>query len=229
MTYNITVLHYESQTLIMEQIKMNNLPCRIYLRASTQEQNASRARESLIEQANSNGLYIAGVYTENESGSTLNRPELMRMLSDAQIGDIILIEDVSRIARLNSEDWESLKVLIKEKHLAIVTDELPTSMATAVNSKRSPDEFTTRVMASINDMLLDMLAAIARKDYEDRRRKQAEGIAQNKHKFKGRQVNQELHKRIAKGLAGGMTQRAVAEFIGCSVATVNKVAKTLKS
>lgn len=207
---------------------MNKLPCRIYLRASTKEQNANRADESLTAQAEKNGLYIAAKYVENESGAKLQRPELMRMLNDAQQGDIILIEDVSRIARLNGEDWNQLKALIKEKNLAIVTDELPTSMSTAISSKANPDEFTTRVMASINDMLLDMLAAIARKDYDDRRRKQAEGIAQNKHKFKGRGIDVELHKRI-KGLLGkGMSQRAIATAVGCALGTVNKVVREHK-
>jgi DNA invertase Pin-like site-specific DNA recombinase len=34
------------------------------------------------------------------------------------------------------------------------------------------DEFTARMFDAINGMLLDMLAAVARKDYEDRRRRQ---------------------------------------------------------
>jgi DNA invertase Pin-like site-specific DNA recombinase len=42
------------------------------------------------------------------------------------------------------------------------------------------DEFTGRMFDAINDMLLDMLAAIARKDYTDRRRRQAQGIVKAK-------------------------------------------------
>jgi DNA invertase Pin-like site-specific DNA recombinase len=33
------------------------------------------------------------------------------------------------------------------------------------------DEFTSRMFDAINGMMLDMLAAVARKDYEDRRRR----------------------------------------------------------
>ena len=36
------------------------------------------------------------------------------------------------------------------------------------------------MLAAVNGMLLDMLAAIARKDYENRRRRQAEGTAKAK-------------------------------------------------
>ncbi len=54
------------------------------------------------------------------------------------------------------------------------------------------DEFTQRMLTAINSMMLDMLAAVARKDYEDRRRRQAEGIAKAKAsgKYKGRPRNE---------------------------------------
>ncbi|WP_272971494.1 hypothetical protein [Comamonas terrigena] len=49
------------------------------------------------------------------------------------------------------------------------------------------DETTARILTAANGMLLDMLTAIARKDYTDRRR-QAEGIAKAKTEgaYKGR-------------------------------------------
>jgi len=63
--------------------------------------------------------------------------------------------------------------------------DLPTSwmMATA-----SADEFTARMFEAINGMLLHMLAAVARKDYDDRRRRQAQGQAKAKAegRYKGR-------------------------------------------
>jgi len=37
------------------------------------------------------------------------------------------------------------------------------------------DEFTARMFDAINGMMLDMLAAVARKDYGDRRRRQKQG------------------------------------------------------
>ena len=42
---------------------------------------------------------------------------------------------------------------------------------------KGADEFTGRMFEAVNGMLLDMLAAIARKDYEDRRRRQMQGQA----------------------------------------------------
>ena len=37
------------------------------------------------------GLAIAAAYVENESGATLARPELFRLLKDCRPGDVLLI------------------------------------------------------------------------------------------------------------------------------------------
>lgn len=60
------------------------------------------------------------------------------------------------------------------------------------------DEFTERMLAAFNSMMLDMLAAVARKDYEDRRRRQAQGVqkAKQEGKYKGRPINKILHQKI---------------------------------
>jgi DNA invertase Pin-like site-specific DNA recombinase len=50
--------------------------------------------------------------------------------------------------------------------------DLPTSWAMV---RGNGDEFTGRMFDAINRMLLDMLAAFACKDYDDRRRRRAQG------------------------------------------------------
>ncbi len=74
---------------------------RAYLRASTAEQDASRALETIEAFARERGLIICSYYIENESGSRLDRPELFRLLRDCQQNDILLIEDVDRLSRLS--------------------------------------------------------------------------------------------------------------------------------
>jgi len=54
---------------------------RAYLRASTFEQDASRAKSALDLFATKHGLRIAARYVENESSAKLHRPELFRLLS----------------------------------------------------------------------------------------------------------------------------------------------------
>ena len=72
---------------------------RAYLRASTSEQDASRAKSALDVFAAEHGLRIAARYVENESGAELHRPELSRLLSDCEPGDVLLVEQVDRLSR----------------------------------------------------------------------------------------------------------------------------------
>lgn len=80
-----------------------------YLRASTKEQDAKRAKSELIAFANDHDHKIAAFYVENESGATLERPQLMQLIDDAHDGDVILVEQIDRLARLNPADWDTLK------------------------------------------------------------------------------------------------------------------------
>ncbi len=138
---------------------------------STAEQDASRALETIEAFAKERGLIICSYYIENESGSRLDRPELFRLLRDCQQNDILLIEDVDRLSRLSGEDWNTLKKMIRQKDIRVMAVNVPT---TWINSGMS--EFDSRLFAAINDMLLDMLAAVARRDYEQRRERQKQQL-----------------------------------------------------
>lgn len=195
-----------------------------YLRASTQEQDAHRAKESLESFVNEAGQKVSAWFTENESGATLKRPELFRLLDIAQRGDILLVEQVDRISRLNAQDWELLKSQITRKGVIIVALDLPTSYQFM---KANGDEFTQRMLAAINSMMLDMLAAGARKDYVDRRRRQSDGIATAKAsgKYKGRPKNMALRRNIAALLREGWSVSEIVDNLGCSNKTVIAVRK----
>lgn len=196
---------------------------RAYLRASTSEQDANRAKSDLVKFAEDRDLKIASFYVENESGAKLQRPELFRLLSEAHPGDILLIEQVDRLSRLNEIDWQRLRFEIDARQVRIVALDLPTSWAFTKPS----DEFTGRMFQAINAMLLDMLAAIARKDYEDRRRRQVQGIAAAKAdgRYKGRVEDTKRNTSIATMLERGMSYTQVQDATGASRATVAKIAK----
>jgi DNA invertase Pin-like site-specific DNA recombinase len=200
---------------------------RAYLRASTREQDAERARVDLEAFAAERSVPIAAWYVENESGAKLDRPELFRLLRDAHPGDVILIEQVDRLSRLNEEDWKQLRAEIAAKRLRVVALDLPTSWQLASGG----DEFTARMMDAMNGMLLDMLAAVARKDYDDRRRRQKQGIASAKERgaYRGRPEDTKRLGVIRKLLDEGKSWAMVMEITGASRATVAKAAKRLKA
>lgn len=196
---------------------------RAYLRASTKEQDAARAKADLQAFAADRGLTIAATYLENESGASLQRPELFRLLADSQPGDVLLIEQVDRLSRLNTADWERLKAEIARKRVRIVALDLPTSHQLA----QAGDDFTARMLDAINGMMLDMLAAIARKDYEDRRRRQAQGIAKAKDggKYVGRPEDAKRNASIMAMLKAGQSWSSIIAGTGCSRSTLARLAK----
>ena len=196
---------------------------RAYLRASTDGQDASRAKEQLKAFAAERSLQIVSWYEENESGAKLARPVLFRLLADAHDGDILLVEQVDRLSRLTQGDWEKLKAELQAKHIRVVALDLPTSWLMAAKA----DEFTGRMFEAINSMLLDMLAAVARKDYDDRRRRQAQGQAKARAegRYKGRVEDVARNAGIASMLKAGQSWSAIQAATGCSRATIAKIAK----
>ncbi|WP_130932317.1 recombinase family protein [Pseudomonas sp. Sample_24] len=196
---------------------------RSYLRASTVEQDANRANAALEQFAAEHGHLVANTYTENVSGTEADRPELLRLLKDARKGDVLLVESIDRLSRMEDPDWRTLKAAIDSKGLRIVALDLPTShLAMRTNQN---DEFTSRMLAAINNMMVEMMAAIARKDYQQRRERQAQGIAKAKQGgvYKGRPADQDLHKRVRELLAANFGIRAAARHAKCSATTVLKI------
>lgn len=200
---------------------------RAYLRASTKETDANRAKEQLEEFAANKELKIAAFYVENESGASLQRPALFELIEDAHPGDILLLEQVDRLSRLDEADWEALKGTLKAKQIKVVALDLPTSWIMTTS-----DPTMSRMFAAVNDMMLDMLAAIARKDYEDRRRRAAQGIEKAKAagKYKGRVEDADRNALIQRHLKAGQSSwNEIMELVGCSRGTVAKQAALLKA
>ena len=85
------------------------------------------------------------------------------------------------------------------------------------------------MLAAVNGMLLEMLAAIARKDYVDRRRRQAEGTAKAKTvgRYKGRPEDRQRNDGIAAMLRAGSSWQQIEGAFGCSRSTIAKVKKRL--
>lgn len=197
---------------------------RAYLRASTKEQDASRALKELKAFAKERGFKIAATYLENESGASLARPELFRLLADCEPGDVLLIEQVDRLSRLNAADWARLKDEIRQRQVKVVALDLPTSWAM---TSEEIDEFTRRMQEALNGMMLDMIAAIARKDYDDRRRRQAQGITKAKAegRYRGRPEDTQRNSAIQTMLKSGQSWSSIVSATGASRSTLARLAK----
>ncbi|MGE6326431.1 recombinase family protein [Psychrobacter sp. NPDC078370] len=191
---------------------------RIYVRASTKDQDATRALADLITFSRSyDDNYID--YIEHFSGTKLDRPALAKLLDDAEQDDILLVESVDRLSRLSQDDFAILKQRIKDKGLRLVVADLPTTHT--VN-----EGMTGEILRVINDMLIDLLATMAKLDNDKRRERIKQGLANSGYKPTGKKANTAKHNRI-KELASqnNMTKEEIANAVGVGVATVYRVLK----
>ncbi|MBD8604851.1 recombinase family protein [Pseudomonas sp. CFBP 8771] len=202
----------------------------LYLRASTKDQDAHRAKSAMEAFADDRGLLIADTYSENISGTTLNRPELMRLLDTSNTGEVLLCESVDRLSRLSQADWDVLKTTIKAKGLRLVIADLPTSHM-MVEDKG----ITGQIMEVINNMLLDLMATMARLDQEKRVERIKEGISKKKidepnWKPAGKSKNVELWSKVRNLMTKHPTMTAdeIATLAGCGVATVYRIKREVK-
>ena len=197
----------------------------LYLRASTKDQDALRAKTSLELFAKDKGLSVADIYSENISGTKLHRPELIRLLDAAYPGECIICESVDRLSRLSQSDWETLKATIKAKGLRLVIADLPTSHI-MVEDKG----ITGQIMEVINSMLLDLMATMARLDQEKRVERIKQGLANKriadpswapKGKGKNKKKWDKVQSLIIKH--PGMSAEDLAKLAGVGVATVYRI------
>lgn len=193
---------------------------RIYLRVSTVEQDLSRQHE-LIEEAKQNGFYVAGVYKEKASGARADRPELQRMINDLQPGEVVIAEHIDRISRLPLDSALALINSIKERGAKLA---IP-GIVDLTELAKEQTGVAKVVLESVQDMLLKVALQLARDDYENRRKRQKEGIelAKRKGRFKGRVADLRLHKRIIEYRIRNTSIAETAKLCECSVSLVKAV------
>ncbi|WP_201577833.1 recombinase family protein [Psychrobacter okhotskensis] len=191
---------------------------RIYVRASTKDQDAKRALSDLINFSQSyDDNHVE--YVEHFSGTKLDRPVLAKLLKDAEQGDILLVESVDRLSRLSQDDFAILKQRIKDKGLRLVVADLPTTHTVS-------EGMTGDILRVINDMLIDLLATMAKLDNDKRRERIKQGLARSGYKPSGKKPNTAKHKRILElDSQNTMTKDEIAKAVGVGVATVYRVLK----
>lgn len=203
------------------------MKARLYLRASTKDQDAERAKDLLTQFCITNNIFISDTYIENFSGTKLSRPQLNQLLEDAVNGEILLVESVDRLSRLPQDDWEKLKSMINEKGLRLIVADLPTTH-TLLNT----DDLTSSILRIINNMLLDLMATMARLDNEKRIERIHQGLQRAKaagKKLGGSTKNQEFRNQVKHYLDKKLKAEDIAKIVGCGTATVYRIRKEFKT
>ena len=205
------------------------IKARLYLRASTNDQDAERAKQSLLDFAQDKSLEVADVYAENISGTKLERPELSRLLATASAGEVLLVESVDRLSRLTMAEWDCLKSTIKSKGLRLVVADMPTTHE--MLTLKDDGDIGTRIMRVINEMLVDLMATMARLDQEKRVERIKQGLDNKRargEKVGGKGRNKKKWDQVADLLKrNGNTMEEIAKLADVGIATVYRIKKEL--
>jgi DNA invertase Pin-like site-specific DNA recombinase len=193
---------------------------RIYLRVSTDEQDLSRQAD-IEHSTRAAGYYVAGIYREKASGARADRPELLRMISDLQPGEVVVAEKIDRISRLPLAEAEKLVASIRAKGARLAVPGLVDLSDLADEA----DGVAKVVLMSVQELLLKLALQMARDDYETRRERQRQGVqlAKAAGKYTGRKADTATHQRIVALRRAGETIERTAELAGCSVSQVKRI------
>ena len=198
---------------------------RVYLRASTTDQNPERAKRYIRGFLAEHDTSPAAYYVETVSGRISERPELWRLIEDSAPGDVLVVESIDRLTRLPLRQWRRLSAELDQRGVHVVSVDLPLSHRAL---KEEPaDDLEGRITDAMQRMLLEICAAQAAADYEMRRRRQAEGIAQAMERgvTMGKRADLKRYQVIQTMREKGHTIRKIAELVGCSTTTVQRAIK----
>ena len=193
---------------------------RIYMRVSTEQQDLVR-QSAIIDATRASGCYVAGIYREKASGARADRPELLRMISDLQVGEIVVAEKIDRLSRLPLAEAEQLVASIRDKGAKLSVPGVVDLSDLAAEAQG----VAKIVLESIQNMLLKLALQMARDDYEDRRERQRQGVelAKCAGKYLGRQADTAMHARIIALRSSGHSITKTAKLAGCSESQVKRV------
>lgn len=87
------------------------------------------------------------------------------------------------------------------------------------------DAITSSILNLVNNMLIDLLATMARLDNDKRKERIKQGLERSGYKPTGKKANTDKHIRIKELANKGLTKEEIAKAVNCGVATVYRVLK----
>lgn len=173
-----------------------------YCRVSTEEQNLDR-QEALMQE-----LGVEKIFMEKASGkNSTNRPELRKALDFVRKGDVLIVSEVSRLAR-NTRDLLEIVSILEEKNVRFI------SQKEGIDTETPQGKFMLTIFGALAELELNYI-----------HQRQLEGIeiAKQKGKYLGRKPIEFDRKKMAKlypdWKSGKITARAFMKELGLQPAT----------
>lgn len=137
-----------------------------YARVSTKEQNLARQLEALKRYAPD--LDDAHIFTDKQSGKDFNREAYLQLKSCLTHGDEVFIEELDRLGR-NKVEIKSELEWFKSQGVQVRILDVPTTLIDFQGQDWIGD--------MVNNILIEVLGAVAEQERKKTRKRQSEGIA----------------------------------------------------
>lgn len=141
-----------------------------YCRVSSKDQNPERQINAILEFCNRAELPIdkRDIFIDKVSGKNFNRAEYETLKRILRSGDILVVKELDRFGR-NKEDIKKELKYYKDKKIRVMILNIPTTLIKF-------DEQQDWILDMINNILIEVLGAVAEEEREKIRKRQREGI-----------------------------------------------------
>lgn len=144
-----------------------------YHRTSTREQHLDRGIKEITTYCEQNQLELEKIYTDQQTGKNFIRPRYQVLREDVlRDGDELIITEVDRLGRNKQETLKELQYY-REKNIRVKILELPTTL---MDISKLDNSMAQMLMETVNNMLIELYAAMAQAEIEKKEKRQREGI-----------------------------------------------------
>lgn len=144
-----------------------------YHRTSTKEQHLDRGINEITTYCEQNGLELEKIFTDQQTGKNFNRPRYQVLKEDVlRDGDELIITEVDRLGRNKQDTLRELQYF-RDNNIRVRILELPTTL---MDFSKMDNAMAKMLMETINNMLIELYAAMAQAEIEKKEKRQREGI-----------------------------------------------------
>lgn len=148
-----------------------------YHRTSTTDQHLDRGIKEISEYCSHNNIPLTKIYADQQTGKNFNRPRYQVLKEDIlRSGDTLIITEIDRLGRNKRSTMKELQYY-RDNDIRVMILELPT---TCQDFTALDNDMAKMLMETINNMLIELYAAMAESELNKKEKRQAEGIAAKK-------------------------------------------------
>ena len=148
-----------------------------YHRTSTREQHLDRGITEITAYCEQNQLELERIFTDQQTGKNFNRPRYQVLKEDVlRSGDELIITEVDRLGRNKKETLGELQYF-RDHNIRVKILELPTTL---MDISKLDNTMAQMLMETVNNMLIELYAAMAQAEIVKKEKRQREGIEAKK-------------------------------------------------